>query len=71
MVADGLTPEQFHEWSSLLLAAGGLQPMFHLFVSDQASLLKDRLSARKDDEVGDSADLETSGELRVCFRINL
>lgn len=59
--------------NDLTLNAGGsgTEPLFHLLVTDEAGLLEDHLSSREDNKVRDAADLETSGQLRMRFSIDL
>jgi hypothetical protein len=45
------------QWDGRL--GGGAQPLLHLFVADQARLLKDLAASGENDEVWDSADIET------------
>jgi hypothetical protein len=49
---------------------GGTQPLLHLSVIHQASLLNDRAASRDHDEVGDSPNLEARGELGIGFGVD-
>ena len=71
MVADGLNREQFHYGGMQLLLRGRAEPLLHLFMTHQTSLLEHRLSTRKDDEVGYAADLKAGRELWVGLCVNL
>jgi hypothetical protein len=53
------------------LSRGGAKPLLHLRVVDQAGLLEDGAASGQNDEVGDAPDLETGGELRVGFGVDL
>lgn len=49
---------------------GGTQPLLHLAMIHQASLLNDRAAAGDHDEVGNSPNLEARGELRIGFGVD-
>jgi len=49
---------------------GRFQPTLHLVMVHQAGLLQYGAASEEDHEIGDAADFEASGQLRVFFRIH-